>query len=312
MDKTVYEKRRYKMVGSHSAVKLCTWTRNSLVGKGHCYKEEFYNVKSHRCLQMTPVVAWCEHSCLFCWRPCEFTQGTSMKDVKIDEPEDIINNAVEAQRKLLIGFKGNDKTPKKMYEEAINPNQAAISLAGEPTLYPKINGLLDIFKKKNFTTFLVTNGMNPKVLEQLSPLPTQLYITLVAGNPKDYAKITNSCYKEKGFQRLLDSINVMKSLNTRKVLRLTLVKDYNMKNPGEYAKIIENSGCDFVEAKAYMHVGSSIERLGRENMPSFSEIKIFSKNLADELGWKIIDEQEVSRVCLIAKEDYSWRKINKD
>lgn len=309
MDKQVYEKERYKVVGSHSAVKLCNWTRNSLAGKGCCYKEKFYNIKSHRCLQMTPAVAWCEHSCVFCWRPTEFTQGTNMKDVVLDEPEKIVDEAIEAQRKLIIGFKGNPKTSKKMYEEACSPNQAAISLAGEPTLYPKINELLAEFRKRGFTTFLVTNGMNPEVLEKLDPLPTQLYITLAASGPKEYAKVTRSCYGEKGFDRLLKSIDIMRKLNTRKVVRLTLVKGYNMDHPEEYAKIIKKSGCHFVEAKAYMHVGSSTERLGIENMPSHDEIKEFSQKLADELGWRIIDEHKPSRVCLLAPEDYKWRKL---
>jgi tRNA wybutosine-synthesizing protein 1 len=136
MDKAVYEKKRYSLAGEHSAVKLCNWTRSSLRETGVCYKEKFYNIKSHRCLQMTPSVAWCQHYCLFCWRPTEFTMGNSMKDVKIDEPKKIIDEAIKAQKKLLIGFKGNSKINKEILKEALNPNQAAISLAGEPTLYP--------------------------------------------------------------------------------------------------------------------------------------------------------------------------------
>lgn len=310
MDKSIYEKKRYKLVGKHSAVKLCSWTRKAMVGKGHCYKQEFYNIKSHRCLQMTPVVAWCEHACLFCWRPCEFVKGTSMKNVDLDEPDLIVKESIEAQRKLLIGFKGNPNVPKQLFKEAMNPNQAAISLTGEPTLYPKISGLIDVFKKQNFTTFLVTNGMNPKVLSNLDPLPTQLYITLVASNAKSYLETTKSKYGKKGFTRLLESVELLNSLDTRKVLRLTLVKGLNMKNPKQYAKIIESSGTHFVEAKAYMFVGSSRERLNRGNMPSHEEIRTFSEAIAKELGWKIIDEQKASRVCLIAPKDYSWRKLS--
>ncbi len=309
MDKSIYEKKRYKMAGEHSAVKLCNWTRGSLREQGVCYKEKFYNIKSHRCLQMTPSVAWCEHSCLFCWRPTEFTLGRNMEKVIINEPKKIVDESIIAQRKLLVGFKGNSKIDKKKLEEALNPNQAAISLAGEPTLYPKIGELIEEFHNRKFTTFLVTNGMNPGVLKKLSPLPTQLYITVVAYNPKDYAKITNSCYKEKGFDNLIQSIKETKKINTRKVARLTLVKGFNDKNPEEYAQIIKLGEFHFVEAKSYMHVGSSVERLGKENMLSFEEIKEFSEKLAKELGWKVIDEHEPSRVCLIAKEDYSWRKL---
>ncbi|MDD4353738.1 MAG: 4-demethylwyosine synthase TYW1 [Candidatus Nanoarchaeia archaeon] len=311
MDKAVYQKKRYSMAGEHSAVKLCNWTRKSLRDEGVCYKEKFYNIKSHRCLQMTPAVAWCQHYCLFCWRPTEFTMGNSMNDVKIDEPKKIIDEAIKAQKKLLIGFKGNSKINKEMLKEAFNPNQAAISLAGEPTLYPKLGELIQEFHNRDFTTFLVTNGMNPEVIKNLKPLPTQLYITLVASNPKDYFRLTKSCFKEKGFDNLLETIKATKDLNTRKVLRLTLVKGYNMNSPKEYANIIKQGNVHFVEAKSYMHVGSSVERLNKENMPTFEEIQKFSEELAKELGWKIIDEHEPSRVCLIAKEDYTWRKFNK-
>ena len=309
MDKSVYEKKRYKMAGEHSAVKLCNWTRSSLREQGVCYKEKFYNIKSHRCLQMTPSVAWCEHACLFCWRPTEFTLGKDMRKVMIDEPKKIVDEAIIAQKKLLVGFKGNERIDKKKLREAMNPNQAAISLAGEPTLYPKINGLIKEFHDRGFTTFLVTIGMNPSVLKKLSPLPTQFYITVVASNPNDYARITNSCYKEKGFDRLVESIKVTKKINARKVARLTLVKGLNDGSPEEYAQLIKLGGFHFVEAKSYMHVGSSVKRLGRENMLSFDEIKRFGNELANELGWRVIDEHEPSRVCLIAKEDYDWRKL---
>jgi len=307
MDKSVYLKKRYSLVGEHSAVKLCNWTRNSLVGKGVCYKEKFYGIKSHRCLQMTPAVAWCQHSCVFCWRPTKFTLGDSMDKVVIDEPKKIIEEAINAQRKLLIGFKGNDKVSKDKLKEALNPNQAAISLAGEPTLYPKINELIKDFHAKGFTTFLVTNGLNSLVIKNLNPLPTQLYVTLPASNKTDYVKITKSTLGEKGFTNLVETLKILKTLKTRRVIRLTLVKGLNLKNAKEYAELIKLAEPDYVEAKAYMHVGSSIERLSRENMPSYEEIKLFSEELAKELSWKIIDSHEPSRVCLLAKKDSESR-----
>ena len=73
-----------------------------------------------------------------------------------------------------------------------------------------------------------------------------------------------------------------------------------MHNIKEYSELIKMSSADFVEAKAYMHVGSSRERLKTTNMPSFKEIKKFSSELALELGWEIINEHEPSRVCLLS------------
>ena len=111
-----------------------------------CYKEKFYGIKSHRCLQMTPALFWCDFRCRFCWRNIESTIGTSMKMFDFDEPCEIVDESIKAQRILLSGFPGNENLDKKQFKEALNPNQVAISLAGEPTLYPKISELIDEYK----------------------------------------------------------------------------------------------------------------------------------------------------------------------
>ncbi|MEM2094375.1 MAG: hypothetical protein QXI32_03660, partial [Candidatus Bathyarchaeia archaeon] len=46
---------KYQLVGSHSAVKKCSWLHKSLTGGAACYKSQFYGIKSWRCLQMTPA-----------------------------------------------------------------------------------------------------------------------------------------------------------------------------------------------------------------------------------------------------------------
>merc|ERR1711971_91940 len=60
-------KEGYKIVGSHSAVKLCRWTKHQLRGRGGCYKHSFYGIESHRCMEATPSLA-CANKCVFCWR----------------------------------------------------------------------------------------------------------------------------------------------------------------------------------------------------------------------------------------------------
>ena len=68
------EKQQYGIVGNHSAVKLCHCMKQSILHKRHCYKQDFYGIQSHRCLQMTPAINHCNHSCLFCWRYQGFTE----------------------------------------------------------------------------------------------------------------------------------------------------------------------------------------------------------------------------------------------
>ena len=57
----------YRIIGSHSGVKLCRWTKSMLRGRGGCYKHSFYGIESHRCMETTPSLA-CANKCVFCWR----------------------------------------------------------------------------------------------------------------------------------------------------------------------------------------------------------------------------------------------------
>ena len=101
----------------------------------------------------------------------------------IDDPAFIVEGTIEAQRKLLSGFGGNEKTSEEKFERAMEPQHVAISLDGEPTLYPKLAELIKEYKKKGFSTFVVSNGLLPDRIEKLfEEPPTQLYISVDAPN----------------------------------------------------------------------------------------------------------------------------------
>ncbi|RLI87213.1 MAG: 4-demethylwyosine synthase TYW1 [Candidatus Altiarchaeales archaeon] len=296
--KKILEKQHYKIVGRHSAVKLCHWTKRSILDEGFCYKQKFYGIESHRCLQMTPAVAWCTQKCIFCWRNIEQTLGTKLDE--FDEPEDIINEAIEAQRKLLSGYGGiPERINKTKFKEAQDPNQVAISLSGEPTIYPKIGELIGEFNKRKFTTFLVTNGTLPERLEKLENLPTQLYLSLDAPNEKIYNRICNPILSE-NWKKINETIVIFPSLETRKVIRITAIKGLNMLSEEGYARLVQRAEPDFVEVKAYMFIGGSRKRLSLGNMPSFAEVREFSENLSSYLGYSIKDFKEDSRVVLLS------------
>lgn len=143
--KRIMEKQGYRFTGANSAVKICEWTKKSLIDKDVCFKERFYGIKSHRCCQMSCWIL-CDNKCIHCWRPIEL--DLKLKDKKIDRPEEIIKNSIETQKKLLIGFKGNKKVNIKKYKEAQEPMQFAISLIGEPTLYPYLGELISLLRKR--------------------------------------------------------------------------------------------------------------------------------------------------------------------
>ena len=302
--KHLLEKQNYAFIGSHSAIKICSWTKHSLLDEGTCYKEKFYGIKSHSCCQMSPSINFCENRCLFCWRPIEYTEGHEIKD-NIDNPKDLIKNAVKMQQRQLAGFKGNEKVNLEKFKEAQEPMQFAISLAGEPTDYPKLNEFIEELHKLKKTTFVVSNGMNPEIIKQINP--TQLYISISAPNKELFEKITQPQIPN-AWEKFNQSLEYLKN-HPRATLRITLIKGWNMIEPENYAKIIEKAKPKFIEVKAYMNVGFSKQRLEYKNMPTHQEVKEFARLIAQKANLKKIDEQERSRVVLLMKKDMKNRFI---
>jgi tRNA wybutosine-synthesizing protein 1 len=303
----ILQKQHYAIVGNHSGVKLCHWMRQSLIYGRECYKQTFYGIQSHRCLQMTPSINQCNHMCLFCWRH----QGFSEKEFKeVDDPGFILDNAIEAQRKLITGFKGDERCNLKKWEEANNPNMLACSLSGEPTLYPYLSDFFEECHKRGITTFLVTNGTNPEVLEKMNTLPKQLYVSIVAPNEQVYKKICSPLISD-GWKKINKTLEIIPSLDTRTVIRHTLVQEWNLdeKYIKQYAKLDEKADPLFIEPKGYVFVGYSRKRMNLSNMPSHEKVKDFGLKIAEELGYQLSDEKSSSRVVLLTKNPKKTRIV---
>jgi tRNA wybutosine-synthesizing protein 1 len=295
------EKQGYRIIGRHSAIKVCTWCKKAIRGDEVCYKNNFYGINSWRCIQMSPWFA-CTHRCIFCWRDVR----ENLVPDEIDNPKDIVDGCIEAQKKILQGFGGNEKRNQEHYDEALKPLHFAISLTGEACLYPKLPDLIDEIKSRGMTAFLVTNGTVPEMLKKLiNHQPTQLYITLPAPDKKTYLKTCNPENAE-CWDKIQESLALVKEFK-RSCLRLTLVKGVNMIDPEGYAKLIKKADPTFVELKAYMWVGHSRDRLEQKDMPLHPEITEFAEKVAEATGWKIIDEKQESRVVLLMKEDIKDR-----
>lgn len=311
--KKILEKNQYRIVGKHSAVQICPWTKKSLRGEDGCWKEQFYGVKSHGCCQMTPIVI-CENQCLHCWRPIEYNLGTELG--KIDEPKKIIEGIIRERKKLLMGFKGSKKTDIKKFKEALEPSLFAFSLLGESTLYPKLAELIKEIRKRNAISFLVTNGLNPEKIKELAKkkcLPTQLTVSMNAPNKKLYEKICRSSKKD-AWKKFNETLKLMPELKCRTVVRLTLVKDLNMedKHAKQYAKLIKKASPLFIHVKGYACRGYSKKRLSYKNMPSHKEVKDYAKKMLKFLkNYKFLDEKFESRVVLLGK-DKSRMKIKEE
>lgn len=306
--KILLEKHQYEFAGDHTAIKVCSWAKSSIRDEGFCYKQKFYGISSHQCCQMSPSIGYCQNRCIFCWRPIEYTEGKEMKG-KVDDPKKLVDSCILAHRKQLIGFKGSSTANKKKLGEAMDPKHLAISLAGEPLIYPKINQLIREAHKRGMTTFLVTNGLLPAKLARIEP-PTQLYLSLDAPDELLFRKVDQSTLKD-GWIRLDKSLRTLKKLKakTRTAIRVTLIKDVNMVNPEGYAALISKADPDFLEIKAYMHVGFSQLRLKKEHMPTHEEVVSFAGQIGKRCGYRIVDEKTESRVALLMKDGCKKDKL---
>ncbi len=309
----ILRRQKYQIVGNHSAAKKCRWLHKSLTENRGCYKRKFYGIQSHRCIQMTPTLN-CNMRCKFCWRiqPEDFSPSwTITRSTEWDDPESIVDECIKAQHRILSGYKGQvirGKVDPDKYKEALKPRHVAISLDGEPTLYPNLGSLMHEFKKRGFTVFLVTNGTNPQVLRALTVEPTQLYVSLCAPDKFTFIQTCRPIASD-AWVRLMETLSILPSFSCPTALRITLVRNLNLKNAEGYSRLLETTSPTYVEPKSYMYVGYSRRRLDFESMPSHQEILDFSRRLATETSYKIIDESPESRVVLLSRLDKA-RKID--
>ncbi|MCK9292947.1 MAG: 4-demethylwyosine synthase TYW1 [archaeon] len=312
------EHKHYRIFGEHSAVEICEWNKKALRGEGVCYKQKFYNVDCHRCAQITPTVLWCHQNCSFCWRPANYMPAWEMGE-RIDDPKDIIEGLFIKRQKLLSGFGGNQKVNSKLLEESLTPSHVAISLAGEPTIYPKIGEMVSYLKSKKEikSIFIVTNGLEPKRLEELNNnncLPTQLYLSIEAPNKDLHFKINRPKIKN-SWEIFNKTLELFPKLNCRRVLRFTMIKGINdsLEYLDEYVKLFEKTDSDFLEIKSYMFLGYSRENLKFENMPNHEEVSNFAKEIEKKSSkFKIIDEQVASRIVLLKNKNSKYKNFIKD
>jgi tRNA wybutosine-synthesizing protein 1 len=299
------KKQKYHFVGRHSAVKRCKWLYEALIHDRACYKQKFYGIKSHQCIQMSPAIFYCTQQCLFCWRAQSGDLQIKWDETKLpnwDAPEEIAQESMKAQAKILSGYNGHPETNWQKLTEARRPRHVAISLAGEPTLYGHLGELIHVFHRKGLTTFLVSNGNLPSKLAELSEEPTQLYVSVCAPNEEVFKRVCRPQIPQ-AWAKLKKTLSLLPSFRCPTVIRMTLVKGHNLEAVESYAKMVEKVNPTYIEAKAYMHVGFSGLRLGYQNMPSHEDVSDFATCLAETTGYSVIDEAVESRVVLLSKRE---------
>jgi tRNA wybutosine-synthesizing protein 1 len=308
---TALTKQGYSIVGSHSGVKICRWTKSALRGRGSCYKYSFYGIASHQCMETTPSLS-CSNKCVFCWRHGTNPVGTTWRWV-VDPPDLIFAGVKAGHYQKIKMMRGVPGVRAERFTEAMTIRHCALSLVGEPIFYPHINEFTAMLHAEHISSFLVCNAQHPDQLATLKPV-TQLYVSIDASNRESLRKIDRPLHRDfwERFNRCLDILRERR-FEQRTVFRLTLVKGFNIEDEAEgYAALVEKGLPCFVEVKGVTYCGTSSSAgagLTMQNVPFYEEVCSFVEalNLAlakRGLKYGIAAEHAHSCCILIASERF--------
>jgi wyosine [tRNA(Phe)-imidazoG37] synthetase (radical SAM superfamily) len=199
-----------------------------------------------------------------------------------------------------------EKEIRDTHAEAYSPSHAAISLGGEPVLYPFISEFVAEFRRRHFTTFIVTNGTRPDLIKKMNTLPTQMYVSMPVDSPQDYARI---CRPGSGKQwdNFLETLELLPTLSCRTCIRITAIQSLNMERAEGFARLIERAYPNFIDIKAFTLEAASLligKRLQdhtprKSFQPSFKELQAFAQRLSEAGNFPIIEQVKKSRDILL-------------
>ncbi len=233
-----------------------------------------------------------------------FIKKSIKRQIKSDvDIEPLVNKNITTLREI-----------EKVHEESMKPKHAAISLDGEPFLYPLLSDFVAEFKKRKMTTFIVSNGTFPERIESIEYFPSQLYISLSASNEKTYKKICRPMLKN-SWEKLMKTMDLLGSLSCRTVIRITAVKNLNLKEifVKEYLDIIKRAKPNFLDIKGFTLQAKALlikERLKSSEdldfyFPEFEDIKEFAEKISNLGNFPILYKNERSRDVLLG---VNWDK----
>lgn len=194
----------------------------------------------------------------------------------------IVDEAVKTHVRMIKEAKGIPGVKMDRWKEAHTVRHCALSLVGEPIMYPRIDELLGDLHRRAISTFLVTNGQHPQAIDRIRPI-TQLYVSVDAPTQESLIAIDRPLFQD-AWDRLRQSLVSLKKKGQRTVARLTVVKGWNSDEVEGYAKLIALGQVSLVEVKGVTFCGKSdASNLNMSNTPWHHEVVSLTQNLQKEL-----------------------------
>ena len=194
------------------------------------------------------------------------------------QPDFIVREAIKTHVGMIKEARGIPGVLEDRWKAAHTVRHCALSLVGEPIMYPRINELLMGLHRKRISTYLVTNGQHPDAIESLVPV-TQLYVSVDAPTPASLEAIDRPLFKD-AWERLKRSLALVRKKGQRTVARLTIVKGWNSDEIEGYANLVALGQVSFVELKGVTFCGTSdASNLNMSNSPFHHEVLEFTEKL---------------------------------
>jgi tRNA wybutosine-synthesizing protein 1 len=206
--------------------------------------------------------------------------------------------------KMMKTLRGIEGALPERLKESQTIRHCALSLVGEPIMYPRINEVLQGLHDRRISSFLVTNAQFPQAILDLNPV-TQLYVSVDASTKDALKEIDRPLFTD-FWERFNDSLDALGTVNGRTVFRLTLVKDRNIGTQEAldgYARLIARSKPDLVEIKGVTFCGkSNASDITMKDVPWHHEVRLFSEQLCERIQHFTPADAEVNNAYGVACE----------
>lgn len=227
---------------------------------------------------------------------------------QVDNPEMILENGIANHRKMINEMRGVPGVLPERLTEANTVRHCALSLVGEPIMYPHINQFVKLLHEENISSFLVTNAQFPDRIRDMDPV-CQLYVSIDASTQESLKAVDRPLFPD-FWERFIGSLEALKGKLQRTVYRMTLVKTFNMKEVVEYAKLVRIARPTFIEIKGMTFCGkNNASGITLRDVPLHQEVKAFGEQLCQYLDGTYQLACEHAHSCCILISD-TRLKIN--
>ena len=129
--------------GVVSGVKLCRWTKaRSCAVMRRVLQAQLLRHREPPVHGATPSLA-CANKCVFCWRHHTNPVGREWR-WQMDDAETLVTSAISEHKGMIKQMKGVPGVLPERLAEGMDPRHCALSLVGEPIMYPEIDKFVSL------------------------------------------------------------------------------------------------------------------------------------------------------------------------